>query len=265
MIRLVALDIDGTLIHPRAPHDAMPADDMTQAVRDLVANGVVVVLASGRMFPGTASVARHLGLAGPVVCQQGASIHELDGRLRHAYSLERDIALELRAYADVAGWASAWFDARRYLVTRHTPESHHFVKVSGVQMEVHPAPESTDVIATGVDIISTPDHAGGIHAELSARYGDALSILDFSSVTAIHAPQASKGRAIEDLARELGIEASEVLAVGDSVNDVSMLEWAGESAAPGHCTDYARAAATEILAGEGVDGVVQRLRQVLEL
>ena len=262
MIRLVALDIDGTLIAPGAHHSAQPEPDMVAAVHDLVRCGVEVVLASGRMYPGTASVARHLGLSTPVVCQQGAATHERDGSLRRSFAIDEEIALALRAYADAAGWASAWFDPRRYLVTRSTRESEAYAAVSGVPMEIHANPESLGVTPTGLDIISSPRAATTVHDDLARQYGERLALLDFPSVTAIHAPEASKGRAIADLAAEWGIGAHEVLAIGDSVNDVSMLEWAGESAAPAHATPPAQRAAKEVLRGEGVAGVVARLRAV---
>jgi hydroxymethylpyrimidine pyrophosphatase-like HAD family hydrolase len=116
------------------------------------------------------------------------------------------------------------------------------------------------VRATGIDIISTRERASVVHAEIEQRYGGRLSLLDFPSVTAVHAAEASKGNSLKVLADELGIEQSEVLAIGDSVNDVSMLTWAGYSAAPEHCDRYARAAADEILPGTGVEGVVARLQ-----
>jgi len=118
------------------------------------------------------------------------------------------------------------------------------------------------VRATGIDIISTSDEASLIHAEIEGRYGDRLCLLDFPSVTAVHAREASKGQALATLAAELGIDRGEVLAIGDSVNDVSMLEWAGYSAAPGHCDRYARQAVTELLPGKGVDGVADLLRSL---
>ena len=61
-----------------------------------------------------------------------------------------------------------------------------------------------------------------------------------------------------------GIDRAHILAIGDSVNDVSMLQWAGQSAAPAHCDQYARGAAHEILEGDGVSGVVAKLREVLQ-
>ncbi len=265
MIRLVALDIDGTLLAPGVHVDALPESDFVHAVAALQEAGVTVVLASGRMFPGTASVAGHLGVDQPLICQQGASVHHHDGSLRHGCTIDEAIAIELIEYAGDNGWPVAWFDSQRYLVTEHCEQAQFFAAVSKVEIEIHARPQHSGVRATGIDIISTHDDAARVHAELEARYGERLSLLDFPSVTAVHAPQASKGNALELLATELGIDRSEVLAIGDSVNDVSMLTWAGHSAAPEHCDRYARQAAKELLEGRGVDGVVAKLRALAEM
>ena len=263
-IRLIALDIDGTLLEPGVPVDALPSDEMSRAVAQLIHKGVHVVLASGRMFPGTASVARHLGINQPLVCQQGASVHEQDGSLRHSCSIDAAIAMELLEYASANDWPLAWFDSERYLVTRQHEQAQFFADVSRVEIEIDEKPHLSGVHATGIDIISTKDRASAVHAELERRYGDRLALLDFPSVTAVHAADASKGRALSVLAGEMKIERSEVLAIGDSVNDVSMLNWAGHSAAPEHSDRHARAAAQEILPGAGVDGVVARLQAVAD-
>ncbi len=263
MVRLIALDIDGTLLEPGADIHAVPEDDMSQAVHDLHEAGVVVVLASGRMYPGTAHVARHLNIHRPLICQQGASVHEPDGALRHGHAIDEDIAAELLDYAGKHGWPLAWFDSQRYLVTEQCDAAQFFADVSQVDLEIHARPQHSGVRATGIDIISTAERAGGVHAELERRFGSRISLLDFPSVTAVHAPQASKGNALALLAQELEIDRTEVLAIGDSVNDVSMLAWAGQSAAPQHSDAYAQQAAGEILPGRGVVGVVARLRAVL--
>lgn len=264
MIRLVALDIDGTLLAPGVHVGALPEDSITQAVHDLHDAGIVVVLATGRMFPGTACVAEHLGIDQPLICQQGASVHEADGALRHGCAIEEEIAHELVDYARTHGWSLAWFDSQRYLVTEHSEQAQFFADVSQVTMEIHAEPHRTGVRATGIDIISSREHAPDIHVLLEARYGARVTLLDFPSVTAVHAPEASKGNALRMLAQELGIARREVLAIGDSVNDVSMLSWAGFSAAPGHSDRYARDSAREILSGQGVNGVAARLRNILE-
>jgi Cof subfamily protein (haloacid dehalogenase superfamily) len=263
-VRLIALDIDGTLLDPGVPFDALPEDPMSRAVTQLIERGVTVVIASGRMFPGTASVARHLGVDQPLICQQGASVHEHDGSLRHGHSIDEAIAIELMEYATANGWPLAWFDSKRYLVTRHCQQAQFFADVSNVRIEIDDKPHLSGVRPTGIDIISTKDSASEVHADIERRYGDQLSLLDFTSVTAVHAAEASKGNALSVLAEELGIERSEVLAIGDSVNDVSMFSWAGQSAAPEHCDRYARAAVQEILHGDGVEGVVAKLEAVAD-
>jgi Cof subfamily protein (haloacid dehalogenase superfamily) len=264
VIRLVALDIDGTLLAPGVDVDAMPSPAITEAVHDLHEGGVVVVLATGRMFPGALHVAEPLHVNQPLICQQGASVHDFDGSLRHGCAIDADIALELLEYAETHGWPLAWFDSERYLVTAHTREAQFFADVSQIEMELHRTPAESGVRATGIDIISTREHARDIHVLMEARYGARIALLDFPSVTGVHAPDASKGNALRVLADELGIAREDVLAIGDGVNDVSMLRWAGHSATPAHCDRYARDSAQEILPGEGVDGVLAKLRSILD-
>lgn len=261
--RLIALDIDGTLIPPGTGHVPLPDADITDTIARLCHAGVVVALASGRMFPGTARVARHLGLATPLICQQGASVHLPDGSITHRFAIDTDIAHELVGFAQEEGWPYAWFDAVRYLASTPNAASEEYARVSGIEPEYHHAPQASGVSPTGIDIISTPEHANVIHRFLEARYGERVHLLDFPSVTAAHAPDASKGNALALLAEDLGIARADVLAIGDSVNDVSMLRWAGHGAAPAHADRYARAAADEMLPGDGVRGVADLLRRVL--
>ena len=261
--RLIALDIDGTLIPPGADHDALPDAEISDLVARLVAAGVVVVLASGRMYPGTARVARHLGLDSALICQQGASVHRADASLLHRFAIDADVALELVGYAQEHGWPFAWFDAVRYLVSEPNDATDHYGRVSGVVPEYLSDPRSEGIVPTGIDIISTEAHAAGIHRELADRYRGRVNLLDFPSVTAAHAPEASKGNALALLASDLGIERDAVIAIGDSVNDASMLRWAGRGVAMPHCDRYAREAADEILGGAGASGLAPFLRSVL--
>ena len=262
-IKLVALDIDGTLLAPGVPYDAVPDDSAVEAVAALKASGIVVMLATGRMYPGTAPIANHLGIEEPIICQQGASIHHPNGELRHAYSIDQDIALELYEFAVKHGYSLAWFDHERYLVTDMTPAAEFFAAVSGVKIEMHPRPHESGVKATGIDIVSNEQSSSDVHRMLEARYGSRVALLDFTTVTAIHEPRASKGNALAMIASDLGVEQSQVLAIGDGINDVSMLSWAGYSGTPAHGDAFAKDSAKEILEGEGVSGVVDRLLAVL--
>lgn len=262
-IQLVALDIDGTLIPPGASHEALPDVEIVDAIAELVDAGVRVVLASGRMYPGTLRIARHLSIDGPLICQQGASIHRMDGSLLHRFAIDADVAEQLVAFAAEHAFPYAWFDAVRYLVSRPNKESDEYGRVSGVVPEYRVDAHRAGVVPTGIDIISTPERANAVHGYLEAHYGDRINLLDFPSVTAAHSREASKGNALALLAQDFGIEQQAVLAIGDSVNDASMLHWAARGIAMPHGDRYARDAADEILAGTGVSGVAPLLRSVL--
>ena len=179
--------------------------------------------------------------------------------------LQLELALNDFDIDDVpsVGRAVAWFDSSTYLVTRDCPQARFFADVSGVDMIIDANPQASGIKPTGIDILSSDELASQVHAEIEAIYGSDLSLLDFPSVTAIHNASASKGNALAEMARELSIPQHEVLAIGDSVNDVSMLQWAGQSASPAHGDNHARRATKEVLPGDGVSGVVTRLQAII--
>ena len=262
-VGLVALDIDGTLLAPGADHKAVPDQRITRAIAELQQAGVIVVLATGRMFPGTAYIAKHLGISQPLICQQGASIHQLNGDLLHRYSIDPLIAREIAQLAIEEDLPYAWFDAQRYLVSKSTPAAQYFADVSGVTVEQHASPMDSGLVATGVDVISTAERSGGIYRRLAERFGKDIELLDFTGVTAAHSKDANKGKALALLAKDFGVAQAQVVAIGDSLNDVSMLTWAGLGASPAHCDSYARAATDRILLGNGVEGVAALLEELV--
>lgn len=261
--KLVALDIDGTLLEQGVAYDSLPDDSVVAAVAELKSHGVIVMLATGRMYPGTAPIAAHLGLDVPMICQQGASVHESDGSLRHAHTIDEGIARELYEYAMEHGYSIAWFNHEHYLLTATSPAAEFFAAVSGVEITLDPRPHESGVTATGIDIVSNEQDSTDVHRLLESRYGGRVSLLDFATVTAVHNPAASKGNALAQIADELGIRQSEVLAMGDGINDVSMLSWAGQSATPAHGDVFAKDSAKEVLETQGVKGVVDRLLDVV--
>lgn len=261
-VKLIALDIDGTVIPPaHYGHDHLPGQRLTAAVRECIDAGIHVILASGRMFPGTARIARHFGLPGPVICQQGCSVHLLDGTMTHEFPVDRRTALEVVAYAQEIGRAYEWFNPLRYIASAQSHATEQYGVVSGIQPEYRADPENAGIEPTGVGIISTPGEAQRIHQEVNRRHAHELHVLDFPEVTVAVSLEANKGHALSLLCADLGVDRSEVLAVGDSVNDASMLAWAGRGLAMTHADSYAVDAADEVLPDDphALEQVLERL------
>ena len=261
-VRLVALDIDGTVIPPaHYGHDHLPTARLTAAVQGCVEAGIHVVLASGRMFPGTAQIARHFRLPGPLICQQGCSVHLLDGTMTHEFPVDRAVALEVIEYARQIDRAYEWFNPLRYLASRQSAATEQYGVVSGIQPEYRPDPENADIEPTGVGIISSASEANRIHQELSRRHAHQLHILDFPEVTVAVSLDANKGHALSLVCADVGVSREEVLAVGDSVNDASMLAWAGRGLAMAHSDAYALDASDEVLPDEphALEELLERL------
>ena len=261
-VKLIALDIDGTLLPYDGPHKNELSPRLRAAVTALVKDGRTVLLASGRMRVGVMNIARELGLTTPFIAQEGCLTATADGTTVRTVTLERELALAVTAYAREHGHDYEWFNADRYAVTKESPATRYYASLGEVTAEYVPRPEAIGIEPFGVGVLSGREESSAVHRALVERHGDALHVLDFPFVTVATAPEASKGNALAQLAADFGIAQGEALAMGDSVNDASMLAWAGRGIATAKADRYALAAADEQLPDE-VDAVAAVLESLL--
>lgn len=261
-IRLIALDIDGTLLPYEGPNKGKLSSRLRTAVQALIRDGRTVILASGRMQAGVISMARELGLQSPFIAQEGSLISQGNGKILQELKLDRKLALEVSAYARKTGHEYEWFSTDRYAVTTESAATKYYAELGEVTPEIHPRPETLDIEPNGVGVLNNTDQPSAVHQDLTERYGDALNLLDFPFVTVALAPEATKGNALSSLARDMGISAAETMAIGDSVNDVSMLDWAGIGLAVAKGHSSAHDAANEVLPDEE-DAVAKALEALL--
>ena len=271
MIKMIALDLDNTLLM----EDKTIPDFVKDALRQAADRGVLVVIASGRMYPAARAYANELGTGAPVVSCNGADIRDGDGSVIFnggfdAESLKKILRLCSREdiYAQLywndsivvekwTKWTEAYPDAHRFPVIE-TGSWLDLMEGRTVGMEVLPSPKAL--------LVAEPEEIEGIMERVKNEMGDMVS-LTRSADTYIEVLRngVSKREGLKVLAERFGIDRSEVMACGDNLNDLEMVSWAGVGVAVANAVPQLKEAAAYVARGERSQGVAEAVRKyVLE-
>lgn len=268
-VRLVASDLDGTLLEPprRRRVESGPEDevylgsvsDRTRAVLDrLEAAGIELVAVTGRPPRWVRGLGIHTGLA---ICSNGALVIDLEsGAVAVERALAPDVAAEvvrrLRRlhptgmmaveFADGVAMEQAWADqvGRRLVGTRVGRAEDLVVQPAAKVLMKVPGTEGDAYIDGAVEAV-------GDLATVTASGG--LQLIEVS------APGVDKATTLELLCDERGITADEVVAFGDARNDLPMLVWAGTGVAMGDAHPAVIEAADAVCPTNADDGVADWL------
>lgn len=254
-IRLVAIDVDGTLL-PHFSQTISPRN--AQALRNAQIAGVTVAIATGRRTAYTAPLLEGLGLRAdtPLITSNGAVTRTLGGDPVDRSHLEARIARELCRLLRSFGSLVFTFDqvGRGELVLEDFEEANRRIglwveanreAIAVVKPLEDALPDGNDpiqgMVAGGLDKMRQAEKAlknsslakscEAVRTEYPSRD---LSILDLLP------PGVSKGWALERLAKRLGVDRRETMAIGDNWNDLDMLEWAGQAVIMGNAAQDLR-------------------------
>ena len=259
-VRLVASDLDGTLLRP----DETVSERTRAALAAARDAGITVVLVSGRPPRSLGPIAERIGVGGIAICANGALVWDLDtGTMVDSSPLAAELAARLvrtlrEAIPGVLfavelegcfGREAGWSD---------TPVAAAPEVLEGDALELIGGP----VIKLLVRHPSLP------FAELAERAraavgDDAVATWAGLRLVEISAAGVTKAFALERLCRRLGVAAGEVVAVGDMPNDLAMLAWAGTAVAVANAAREVLDAADEVTAANTEDGVALLLERIL--
>ncbi len=226
MLKALVTDVDGTITDRRRRINTAAVE----AVRTLVDAGIEVVLASGNTVCFMDGLCKMVGTDGTIIGENGGVYRrEFSGTLR------------------VPGDQKTCLAAFEVL-------KDSFAK-KGVELELFSAQyRFADVaFARTVD----PEEARAIIRD----HGLAVRLLDTGFAIHIQAPGVSKGTALAELAREMGLSPAEMMAIGDSENDTEMLEVAGIGVAVRNAPAQTRTAADWVTEGTYGDGFVEAVKK----
>ena len=268
-IRLVALDIDGTLL--RSDRTLSPRS--CEAVARARALGVRVVLVTGRRHPSARRVAEELGEGLPLVVHNGALVVE-DGRIIRCRPLARDVAARAiqagraRGMEPVVhcgrrgeGWLFIDARARRvgivgYYLERASSEVRAVLDV----LEALALEEPIQVMFGGA-LAEMEALTGALAAALAgaARLERTVYPATGFALLDVLDPGVGKAAALAFLQQRWGIAAEETLAIGDNWNDRSMLEAAGRGLLMGNAPSELLKLGLPVLPTNDEDGVAHAI------
>ena len=266
-IRLLALDIDGTLVG----EDLVIGPRTRAAIQAAVRRGVSVSLVTGRMVSSAMRFARELGLTAPVVGYQGGLIREMPepdgtrlGRLLFHRPLPAETARDILRWTRSVGLDPHVNHLERFILRADDPRAEDYSSFMGARAELVP-----DLIAatthpvTKVLAVGEPpqplEWAGPARDRYAGRADVTISHPKFLEFVA---PGVSKGRAVRFLARRLGVPLGAAMAVGDQWNDFEMLGEVGHGAAMPTAPLEVRSVARYVappLADEGTGTMIEEL------
>jgi len=236
MIRLIGIDVDGTLLDPRGEIPQANID----AIHDAVSAGIRIALVTGRSYPFARPIADPLPASITLIVSSGAVERGMDGFRVARRLLDRHTARAvLDATRPFRESAALVFDrdADRQVMFETMDWEHPGRKAywarnqsliaQSVPLEDALVEDPIQVMFNGgVDTMRALYRALNLEAD-----GFAVSLTEYThrdfSLIDVTAPGATKGRALAWRAAQLGIARDEVMAVGDNFNDLEMLEFAG--------------------------------------
>ena len=250
-VRLVAIDVDGTLL----PTFAQKVSQRNvEAVRACQAAGITVAVATGRRTAYTIPLVEGLGLRAdmPLITSNGAVTRTLGGEVIDRCQLQAQVARGLCGLLRPFGTLVFTFDriGKGELVLEDLEQAHNRIEMwveanRNAIVVVRPLEQALSdgedpiqgMVTGGLEKMRQAERAlkasrlNGdcecVRTEYPARD---LAILDLLP------PGVSKGWALERLARRLGVDRRETMAIGDNWNDVEMLEWAGQAVLMGNAS-----------------------------
>jgi len=259
--KLVALDLDGTLVEPLKP--VRPR--VVASVRAAQAAGVRVTLVTGRMFVGAEPFVRLLSIEGPIVCYQGAVIADaLTGRFEREIALPNAIALRIYEAAKPRGYHVQFYRDDRFYVEQRNTYSDLYARISGSEPIVVPSLPAAFAgrDSTKVNIVTEPDKTPECLALMKEVCGDDAYVTRSNpEFVEMLSPKVDKGVALALVASELGIAIEDVLAIGDSYNDLPLLRTAGFGVAMGSGPPELKAEADAVVGDVEHDGVAEAIER----
>jgi len=275
--RLIALDLDGTLVR----HDGAVDPRDVDAVARARAEGVHVTIATGRIATGALPVAMLLELDTTLVCAEGAVLVDpRSGEVVAHHPMAPAVTETVTRAFDAHDLDAFWFLHDEIHGERGGEDVLRYVETWSPRITLHEALTTSSAWASHRHQVTmavgfgTQEAVARAHATVTTAHGDALLALAFPAsreadrwTLLTRSAHTDKATGLARVAASLGVQAGEVAVVGDWLNDVPMFRWAGRSFVMGQSPDEVARHATDRLRATSRTGggVAEAILAMLDL
>ncbi|WP_286230847.1 HAD family hydrolase [Neobacillus mesonae] len=254
-VRAIFIDMDGTLLKAS---NTISSRNM-EAIYRLIHQGVKVFLATGRHYEVTAPYHKELGLQTPMICLNGASIHDAaTGKAMQMITVRVNEERFHHLTAEIP--CNVMIHTANGLYCKQTNEEIDYWTNVGQS----PPRYIGDLrLANYQDVLKYSVRTGAPSPELSTLFVKEAEVINWNDGFELVAPNVSKWSAIKSLLREYRISANEVAAIGDGPNDIQMLRYAGTGVAMGNASEVVKAAADFVTGHHESDGLAEFIERYL--
>ncbi|GMG96369.1 Cof-type HAD-IIB family hydrolase [Tepidimicrobium xylanilyticum] len=233
--KLIAIDMDGTLLNS----ERKVSDKNRNALLRAKKKGIHIVLSTGRILGSALYFSRNLGLNNHVIACNGALIYYLKGQnFLYENSMDVNTVKEIVELAEKNSIYYYFYDKFTFYLRECGSEIFDYYKYyekdwvkQGIEIEIFQNPidileHNRPTIYKFVFIDESEDKLLDFREKLKQIKGISISSSWYNNIE-VMSEGVSKGTALEYLIKELNIAASEVVAIGDNENDISMFKVAG--------------------------------------
>ena len=269
-IKLIALDLDGTLLNS----DKQLTQQNAQALARAAARGIEIVPTTGRFFSGMPEVIRSLPYLHYAITINGAAVYDVrcDEDIARA-EIPLPLAVEIMRYLDTLpviydcymnnwGWMTRAMQLR---ADAFAPDEHYLRMIHNLRTPVDDL--KSYLLETGRDVqkiqlfLTDPALRLTLLRQLGGQFEGLCVSSSVPNNIEINSTDANKGEALRKLAAHLGLDISQTMAFGDGLNDLSMLRAAGVGVAMENACPEAKQAADYLTGSCDESGVAAAIKR----
>lgn len=264
MIKLIAVDLDATLLQ-----DDLKISEKTKIIiRKAAAMGIYVIIATGRTYKAASLYDKDLSINHPMFAHNGAIVKEPSGNLTYFKPISIELSKDFVRYSNKNGYVCSIFygDNEVYMNREDSYSRDLHVNLNKTEPQVcsdlenHITQPTTKLLITDMD----SDRVTKINRDLLKRYGESLNVARSGNwYIDVMGLGVSKGEALKYLAGMLNISRENILAIGDSRNDLEMLKFAKIAVAMGNAEDVIKENADFITENNNNEGVYKAIYKFL--